>query len=58
VFSADWADGRFLINTVIDSAAAPITLLMNWQEGFQPAKSDERHSAGSVFRRWNPEARK
>jgi hypothetical protein len=26
-------DGRFLINTVIDSAAAPITLLMNWQGG-------------------------
>ena len=24
-------DGRFLINTVLDSAAAPITLLMNWQ---------------------------
>ncbi|MEQ1908551.1 MAG: hypothetical protein ABMA15_06995, partial [Vicinamibacterales bacterium] len=23
-------DGRFLINTVIDSATAPITLLMNW----------------------------
>ena len=23
-------DGRFLINTVLDSAAAPITLLMNW----------------------------
>jgi len=26
-------DGRFLINKVIDSAAAPITLLMNWQGG-------------------------
>ena len=24
-------DGRFLINTELDSAAAPITLLMNWQ---------------------------
>jgi Tol biopolymer transport system component len=24
-------DGRFLVNTVLDSAAAPITLLMNWQ---------------------------
>ena len=24
-------DGRLLINTVLDSAAAPITLLMNWQ---------------------------
>ena len=23
-------DGRFLINTVLDSAPAPITLLMNW----------------------------
>ncbi len=23
-------DGRFLINTVLDSAAAPITLLQNW----------------------------
>jgi hypothetical protein len=23
--------GRFLINTVLDSAAAPTTLLMNWQ---------------------------
>ena len=23
-------DGRFLINTVLGSAAAPITLLMNW----------------------------
>jgi hypothetical protein len=24
-------DGRFLINTVLDSAPAPITLLQNWQ---------------------------
>ena len=24
-------DGRFLINIVVDSAAAPITLLMNWK---------------------------
>jgi hypothetical protein len=23
-------DGRFLINTVLDTAAAPITLLQNW----------------------------
>ena len=23
-------DGRFLINTVLDSAAAPITLILNW----------------------------
>jgi hypothetical protein len=23
-------DGRFLVDTVMDSAAAPITLLMNW----------------------------
>ena len=23
-------DGRFLINTVLDEAAAPITLLQNW----------------------------
>jgi hypothetical protein len=23
-------DGRFLINTELDEAAAPITLLMNW----------------------------
>jgi hypothetical protein len=26
-------DGRFLINTELDGAAAPITLLMNWQGG-------------------------
>jgi hypothetical protein len=24
-------DGRFLINIELDSAAAPITLLMNWK---------------------------
>ncbi|MEQ1908956.1 MAG: hypothetical protein ABMA15_09035, partial [Vicinamibacterales bacterium] len=24
------SDGRFLINTVLDSAAAPITLIQNW----------------------------
>ena len=24
------ADGRFLINTELDNAAVPITLLMNW----------------------------
>jgi hypothetical protein len=23
-------DGRFLINTMLDTATAPITLLMNW----------------------------
>jgi hypothetical protein len=26
-------DGRFLVNTVIDSSLAPITLLMNWNPG-------------------------
>jgi hypothetical protein len=27
----DWSlDGRFLINTVLDDASAPITLLQNW----------------------------
>ena len=26
-------DGRFLINTELDSATAPITLLQNWQPG-------------------------
>jgi hypothetical protein len=26
-------DGRFLINTVIDSGLAPITLLLNWNPG-------------------------
>jgi hypothetical protein len=26
-------DGRFLINTELDSVAAPITLLQNWQGG-------------------------
>ena len=25
------ADGRFLINTVLDETAAPITLLQNWK---------------------------
>jgi hypothetical protein len=24
-------DGRFLINTMLDEAAAPITLIQNWQ---------------------------
>ena len=24
-------DGRFLINTVLDSVTAPITLIQNWQ---------------------------
>jgi hypothetical protein len=41
------SDGRFLINTVLDSAAAPITLLMNWQRGLQRAKSNENDSCGS-----------
>ena len=26
-------DGRFLINTVLDETAAPITLLLNWKPG-------------------------
>ncbi len=26
-------DGRFLINTVPESAAAPITLILNWHPG-------------------------
>ncbi len=26
-------DGRFLINAVLDEAAAPITLIQNWQGG-------------------------
>ncbi|MGH9881293.1 MAG: hypothetical protein ACRD6N_07640, partial [Pyrinomonadaceae bacterium] len=25
------ADGRFLINTVVDTVASPITLIQNWQ---------------------------
>ena len=29
-------DGRFLINTVLDEASAPITLLMNWRPGAKP----------------------
>ena len=28
-------DGRFLINTKLDSAAAPITLIQNWRESKQ-----------------------
>ena len=28
-------DGRFLINTVLDDAAAPITLLQNWHPGLK-----------------------
>ena len=32
-------DGRFLINTELDSAAAPITLLMNWQPGLPARES-------------------
>jgi hypothetical protein len=30
-------DGRFLVNTVLDDDAAPITLLQNWQPGL-PAR--------------------
>ena len=26
-------DGRFLVNTVLDDAASPITLIQNWQGG-------------------------
>ena len=33
-------DGRFLINTVLDDAAAPITLLQNWHPG--PAARERR----------------
>ena len=29
------ADGRFLIDTVLDDATAPITLLQNWAAGLQ-----------------------
>lgn len=29
-------DGRFLVDTVLDEASAPITLLMNWQPGTKP----------------------
>jgi hypothetical protein len=28
-------DGRFLINTVVDDAVAPITLLLNWTAGLK-----------------------
>ena len=28
-------DGRFLINTVLDDAGSPITLLQNWAAGLQ-----------------------
>ena len=32
----DWSrDGRFLINTVLDDAAAPVTLLLNWKRPVQ-----------------------
>ena len=30
------SDGRFLINTVLDIAAAPITLIQNWQPEAKP----------------------
>jgi hypothetical protein len=33
------SDGRFLINMELDSAAAPITLLMNWRPGL-PAREN------------------
>jgi Tol biopolymer transport system component len=36
-------DGRFLINTMLDTATAPITLLMNWN----PAPRDDLDAAGS-----------
>ena len=29
-------DGRFLINTVLDDASAPITLLQNWRPEVKP----------------------
>jgi hypothetical protein len=29
-------DGRFLINTVVESAAAPITVIQNWNPGAKP----------------------
>ena len=29
-------DGRFLINTVLDEAAAPITLIQNWRPEVKP----------------------
>jgi hypothetical protein len=28
-------DGRFLINTVVDDAATPITILLNWRPDFK-----------------------
>ena len=33
----------------LENAAAPITLLMNWQPDFQPAKGDEDHSHAGAF---------
>ena len=53
-------DGRFLINTELDTAAAPITLLMNWnpdEEGtpverclllLRLAKAERRHGFHAV----------
>jgi len=28
-------DGRFLINTVLDDAASPMTVILNWKPGGQ-----------------------
>ena len=38
-------DGCFLINMVLDSAAAPITLLMNWN----PGRGKGSHAQASEF---------
>jgi hypothetical protein len=35
---------RFLMNTVTDEATAPITVILNWSHGSQPAKGDENRS--------------
>jgi hypothetical protein len=40
--------GRFLINTVLDSAAAPITLLMNWA-----ARGEEVTLASRIDPHWS-----
>jgi hypothetical protein len=46
-------DGRFLINTVIDSAAAPITLLVNWQGGLSGRVIDTDQAESHHLRhRW------
>ena len=45
------SDGRFLINTVVDEAAAPITLLMNWNpEGEEVARLPRWRSAPTSCR--------